>query len=117
MVTNATAALMAAATIATASAFVAPHTALPVAKATSSSALRMSSIGNEVMSESVPFLPRNPVLDEFELAGDVGFGECFGTVADCTAALAPVRCTTCIASLCATMVKWSKSTPSTLVSA
>ncbi|KAG5179252.1 fucoxanthin chl a/c light-harvesting protein [Tribonema minus] len=73
MVANATAALMAAATIATASAFVAPHTALPVAKATSSSALRMSSIGNEVMSESVPFLPRNPVLDEFELAGDVGF--------------------------------------------
>jgi hypothetical protein len=38
---------------------------------------RMVGSPDEVMSKSVPFLPRNPVLDEFPLAADVGFGKCF----------------------------------------
>eukprot|EP00612_Vaucheria_litorea_P001260 CAMPEP_0171454508 /NCGR_PEP_ID=MMETSP0945-20130129/1762_1 /TAXON_ID=109269 /ORGANISM="Vaucheria litorea, Strain CCMP2940" /LENGTH=270 /DNA_ID=CAMNT_0011979537 /DNA_START=59 /DNA_END=871 /DNA_ORIENTATION=+ len=38
----------------------------------SSTAMKMQ-FGEEIKSQSVPFLPRNPVLDEYELAGDVGF--------------------------------------------
>jgi hypothetical protein len=31
--------------------------------------------GGEVMSQAVPFLPRNPVLDTVSLSADTGFGE------------------------------------------
>jgi hypothetical protein len=52
-------------------AFVAPN-ALTTNVKSKSVAMKMSG-SDEVMSISVPFLPRNPVLDEFELAADVGF--------------------------------------------
>lgn len=65
-------ALAAAATCSVAHGFVATQSSkLAAAVHRGSSAMRMA--GDEVMSESVPFLPRNPVLDTRPLAGDVGF--------------------------------------------
>ncbi|KAG5184626.1 fucoxanthin chl a/c light-harvesting protein [Tribonema minus] len=62
---------VAAAVAAPALAFVAPSSSSLGVAPRASSSLRMMS--DEVMSQSVPFLPRNPVLDSVDLAGDVGF--------------------------------------------
>lgn len=49
----------------------------------------------EIMSESVPFLPRNPTLDTFPLVGDAGFGERLDRLRHCRQP-APVLRSTCI---------------------